>query len=264
MRPEPALPPPPPFRPAAIRRTAETILGEAAYTRLYVHASGTALTDIVEAVHAALRGKVPRSVVFPSVLASFGGRTVTEAMWDRFAWRMAGNLGRLKAGLPLPPEPVLEHPGWVPLRVLDHAAATRRDGAPAVAYTFRAMAGPMATATLTHQWSRRAWPALAVRLGFSRRGRGPYVTRDPAELVNLWLMAWLDPDLERRRYAWRSITVTPVMRDHNRDLLAIRFRKVPCPQGRDHPCLACPVGYQGPGGCPAALRPASLEDAPHD
>lgn len=191
---------------------------------------------------------------------------MTDETRRNFAWRIAGNLASLRAGLPLRALPVLRKPEWHPVQVLKTTPAKNRAGVIGDVFTLRIIAGTHCPITIVKFWRYSAVSVLSQSVGFTPRwGKMPYSS--PGQLVGLRLFVLLDPANTRDgRPGFRHIAASSSMVVANRRVLKLRFRVgACCPQGYDGAkfvdCHRCGLGYRntGDGACIAATHPRIYE-----
>ena len=100
--------------------------------------------------------------------------------------------------------------------------------------------------------SRGSCSAIAHMAGFSRTM--PYSTA--AHFANLRIWVQIEAAKSAEMPHFQQVDCTASMRSHNKRLIAIRTRAVPCPRNFSHPCEHCELGYSD---CPAAIFPLRLE-----
>lgn len=190
------------------------------------------------------------------------------------AWRLAGNLPRLRRGRPAPPWSLQDCLEWLPLQVVACRPAQdrrRRSGAWVAA---RALAGSVCPNVFEQFWTDRQCGFFASTVfGFDARRQIGY-DRDPRSLARLRVYGLVTPESCRHgKPATVELRGTPTFLAENRQLIAVRTRGQPCPRGYDHGCGACPVGYAGDDACRYAVHPEPWtwrpcwrcgRDRPHD
>lgn len=228
---------------------------------------GEEFTRLVQTVLAFLpkeftRDESRRSFVEDS-LRHLAGRRMTPELADDTAWRIAGNVPRLKYR-PVPPWQVQRIREWVPLAV---TACWRRKVRQSLGstYTFRVLAGSPCPRRVRKWLSQGMCRLLACGAGFEvrrhlREVRYPY--QAPQQLVGFRLYGLVDPALCGRdpgftfplavdgtgRVRLEQRVFPSGVRAWNRLQLRRTFRVDPgftCPQGHppSFPCHFCPVGY---------------------
>ncbi len=259
--PEEKLPPLPRLSLAAITKTRDRIVDEAAYDHYEDAIVGDKLRRFAGEIAAILK---PRGVDLQTVLASCAeirGQDLTQRRLRTFAWRLASNIDRLKAGYPLGPLRTPREAAWMPIQVgsalpgCDHKSRFGAD------FTATALAGTYATGRLTWFWTRTAYLYIARSAGFTGSG-GRQPCQHPTQFVGLRLFAWVDPALSRDGSpAFRTVAVSPSMLAYNNEILAIRFRlDRQCPLGFDgENFLACHFCSAGARECAAACHPVAYE-----
>jgi hypothetical protein len=191
--------------------------------------------------------KVPFRTVFESIRTAAGQR-LTIPLAYTLSWRLAGNLSRLKKGLPVPPWVYQHEKEAVPIQVTASTLKRTKRGYIMAVNTVRVLAGTPAPMRLTAWWSKSFCQLLARRLGYtSLRGDFPY--SHPYELVNMRMLVLLDPDKTRDgKPGFQEVRCTGTLQKWNRSIIEKRFRRQgnqpwPCPYGFDHYCYNCRIGY---------------------
>lgn len=220
--------------------------------RPYIDANivGEVFRDLVDDVYRVLPNYVSHDAVFESVRtlvgAPFPRKTAAE-----FAWRIAGNIDQLLAGKPVIPWTGQAGDEWLPIQILrvDHAVRNKRPG-----FTFecRALAGSSCPMVFEQFLSRGSCSAIAQIAGFSRAA--PYMSG--VHFTNLRLWALIEAAKSTDAPSFNQVDCTAAMKEHNKKLIAIRTRALPCPRNFAHPCEHCELGYNE---CPAAIFPLRLE-----
>jgi len=170
--------------------------------------------------------------------------TVTEA--DQLAWRLAGNSTRLRQGISVPPWSIQRTQEWVPLMV--ERLVKGRNSRNAMGYMgeFRVLAGTPAGMLIRHFWKHTAIGAVAMRVGFTRRG-GKYPFLNSAAMVGLRMLGHLEPTRSRDAPGFFEVACSPSMVAWNRkNVLKLRLRvdRTRCPREYTHACWNCAVGYE--------------------
>jgi hypothetical protein len=190
------------------------------------------------------------------------GTTLTKAQATQTAWRLAGNLTTLKKGEPVGPWTRQDHLEWIPLQVIEVLPGrNHRKEFGSYVHT-RVLAGTACPMRLQTFWNNKKCAFMASRLGFSRPYGKSKVEKifynRPVELTNMRLLGLLEPELTRdgRPGFWR-VTCTPGLLSWNKRLLLARAHiDPPCPEGYNHQCYQCPIGYDR---CPAGCHPNTWE-----
>ena len=181
------------------------------------------------------------------------GVLLTEDVLRDTAWRLAGNISRLREGTPVPPwHNTQRGPEWMPAQIVSYQPARNKWGRPGGDFRFRILAGTACPMVIGRFMTKSYCRRMAREAGYTSQ-RHDYPLGHISELVNL--RAWLKidpgqcrpgiPGFERSRsssglFKW------------NRAIIKKRFRQGwVCPYDFDHHCHQCPVGYQD---CPAAVH----------
>lgn len=206
-------------------------------------------------LHVAAALRVSLTVVEPSLVV-LANRPLTRELAYRTAWRLAGNIDKLKKGLP-----VFEWVGQtdyeiVPVQVIASEPRTTKRGRFMTVYRAAVLIGSPAAMTLTMWWSRSFSAMLARRVGYTSSFK-EFPFRHPSELVNMRILALLDPTrLSDGTPQVTDVRCTGALRKWNRVIIGKRARRlglVPwrCPRGFNILCYTCPVGYMD---CEAATH----------
>lgn len=226
---------------------------------------------LLEELAAHARHRLPEAD--PAALAEsvrhLAGAELTRKALRETAWRLAGNLPRLRRGRAVPPWRAQPFPEYVPAQVTAAEPARGKSGRLTWALAFQALAGTCCPAVLTALWAPRFCAYLAPRLGFTRPrrdGHNPRPFQSPLQLVTLRLELLVEADACRDgRPGFRTVRVTsPALRAWNREQHRHRARAEPgyeCPFGQPRAlaCHLCPVGYRE---CRAATHRDTYEARP--
>lgn len=225
--------------------------------------------DLFEGFVDVVRRKLPAGIIREVVrdsLLNVAGRQLTQELLDDTAWRMAGNVPRLKA---LRTAPVWNRQVWdeyVPLQIVA-VSRSYRHHKPMASLTLRVLAGTPAGLLIETTWSIGLCRALAQRLGFtSPFGDHPF--DDSRQLMGFRFYGLIEPRLCRPTPQFESLWCTDEndkiypqsCYKHNRELLRCRNRPpgvFDCPRGfpvETVPCHRCWVGLDG---CPVAVHSRS-------
>lgn len=246
-------------------------------------------SEIVNAVRAAAAAAVDAGV-FTQTCLNIAGRELTRETAEDLAWRIAGNLDRLK-GSPRrreDPVPALPWGGqcsreWVAADVVRSDTGVRRfRAAKGVAagpdgfvhrrgsdVRFRILTGPPAGRLVDRFWSLDVCDLHKSAFGFDKKNRERFSTRvgtrairpyqDPREFFNMRVFLLLDPSATRADHvAFTHVRGSPGTIAYNRTLIDWRMRDGhTCPRKLpdSFDCFRCPAGF---GECAAACRPDSL------
>jgi len=175
------------------------------------------------------------------------------------AWRLAGNIDRLRDGTACPQWFTQSEEEWLPTQVLDWQADKTSRGKPVNVYTLRILAGTSCPMRVIASWPVSFTRMLARQIGFSnRRGKTPF--QHPAEFVRLRLRVLADPARSKPgQLGFWEVAGAAGLTKWNRSILQKRARiGFQCPENYTHACHVCPYGYDE---CPAACRPKTIYDA---
>lgn len=192
---------------------------------------------------------------------NLAGQQMTSALITQTCWRLAGNLHRLRTGICVPPWHLQYAPEWVPVQVVSHTRINRRNKW-CTQYRLRILAGTSCPNVMIKTWADSFARVVSGRLGFSAPW-GKYPLVDLAELVNLRFYAYIEPaQCQGGRPDFERIACSQSMQDWNRILIKQRRRvDFKCPQGFEHQCFECPMGYVD---CEPAVRRLTLIEGTHD
>jgi hypothetical protein len=233
---------------------------------------GDVFEDFARCAHAELPPSVKFPVVYQS-LQTFAGQELTPAMGDEAAWRLAGNLHRLRAGKPVFPWKGQPEEEPVPFIVEGCGLGTRvfRQGKPDEDHVRGAwmrlyiVGGLPAGRRIVRFWSWKYAKFVRADLGFSKWDDSQH-SDDPVklgknfplkhfrQLVQMRFLAALEADLDPSgpKIVGDQVRATASMKEHNRSLLKRRVRQnFQCPMSWDKACHFCPVGYDT---CPVACH----------
>jgi hypothetical protein len=188
-----------------------------------------------------------------------GGRELDEPMLVDLAWRLAGNVARLRAGHACQPWARQTEVEWVPAQITGTRYAIKkrpgqRFGQSGRAVRLRFLAGTPCGLTVEQFWSNEKADVIADSLGFARKP--PYHKAHHAELGSMRLMALVEPARSQREPGFHHVACPPAFKAYNRRLIRMRRRiGFACPEQFEHECSACPRGARA---CPAACHPTDF------
>lgn len=212
---------------------------------------GDTLNDISADIVACLPTSVSPGAVFESVRV-LAGTTLTRVVAGDLAWRLAGNIDKLSAGIPAFPWSGQLHDERVPVCLENIKPITRRK-VPGFLFSCRALAGSPCPMLFREFVSARSCRAIARTLGFSAPW-GPYPYTTPLNFVSLLFFAHIEAERSAKQPSFMQVSASSGMLKWNREKIEIRCRVKPCPQGFNHPCAFCWLGYDN---CPAAVHPVT-------
>jgi len=221
---------------------------------------------LVDALHHPLPSAVLYDTVLDSVIDLAGEKLTLGLLWTT-AFRLAGNLPRLRQNTAVPTWTSQRDKEWVPVQIIG-ARRRRSQGRtkkPGYLFSFQVLAGTACPLIITKFWTDgMCWKLIRDEVGFSKRTRPPKsgapVTRmfqHPRELINMRMLAFLDPDESTSSQpGFEKIDVTPSLVEHNHLIMDMRDRIKPehrCPKGfgPDVPCYRCYAGFES---CPAGTH----------
>lgn len=242
----------PTFNVTAINALRDRLMERVFVPRIHESPQGEQFNYLVNDLCATLPEGIPRDAIFETARQVLDVE-LTPAVCLRLAWRIAGNLPTLKAGLPILPWTSQVNDEWVPAQIVKVSPAVkmRNNRAERGHEMFiRVQAGTPCCQVTSRFLTRRFSFALARRLGFTKRtGRFPYT--DPMQLVNLRFIGEILAEKSATKIWLGRIHMTTSIIDSNRELLRLRLHLDPCPNGWTHPCHNCVVGYLT---CPAGTH----------
>ena len=217
------------------------------------HIVGTVVYDMSKDILAELPETAARTAVFDSVRA-LAGTILTLPAAKQLAWRLAGNVDKLIDGLPVLPWTRQIADESVPVCV-EHVQPYFRKNNSGQLLHCRAIAGTPCPMSFTQFLSDGNCRAISRSLGFSAPW-GQYPYSSPAQFVNLLFFAHIEAARSGEKPYFSKVSASGSMVKANRQLLEVRCRAVPCPQGYDHSCANCPVGHDV---CDYAVHPRTYE-----
>jgi hypothetical protein len=217
------------------------------------HIVGTVVYDMSKDIMAELPETAVRAAVFDSVRA-LAGTILTNSAAKSLAWRLAGNVDKLIDGSPVLPWTRQIADEHVPVCVESVRPYFRKNNPGHLLYC-RALAGTPCALGFTQFLADGNCRSISRTLGFSAPwGQYPYTT--PMHFVNLLFFAHIDAGRSGETPYFSQVSATGSMIKANRQLLEVRCRAQPCPQGYDHACADCFVGHDV---CEHAVHPRTYE-----
>lgn len=221
----------------------------------FIHTSpeGDEFEGFVDVIHQLLPKRIERDVLYRSLRHLAGEELTTQVMKD-MAWRLAGNVHRLKALQPVLPWSGIAEPEWVPAQITKTRKWMTRSRKAGRIVTFQILAGTPCPLTTEKFWSTKYARFLSSYLGFTKYTNSKYPFRDIRQMVNFRLYLQIEPGLEEIEFD--QIDVPGSFKEWNREWLKIRSRQhdFRCPRNYPlhHPCYLCHVGKDQ---CAAAVHP---------
>lgn len=209
-------------------------------------------------VHTVARAfpKAPRDAVSESCRQVLG-QTLTLKQAERFAWRMAANAARLRAGRPVRPWDGQQEAEWVAVQIRSAVPGCDRRQTAGAHFLLMVLSGSPCPTSCTKFWTQGQYRYLSRQLGFirARSGRAGLPFENVHELVGLRLCVLLTPELSRTELVFREVGVPDSFRKFNRSVIKQRRRiGFVCPRGYLHACHRCVVGYDQ---CPMGTHPVT-------
>lgn len=215
---------------------------------------------------AGLKG-VPRSTLERSMPDLLGN--VLEAKDAAYlAYRLAGNMTRLRRGEPTPPWQYQPAAEAAVVQVLQLLRWPNRNKKPGFQVSMLILSGYAAGKTLKNFWSYELCRYVSTRIfGFSsRRGAKPY--HQPHDLVRLYAAVEIDPDRSVSEPKYSRLIPRGELAKINQHRIGLRLTKnqpdaeYRCPIDFRGNCSLCPLGYtpsETKRHCPLAVRPQTIE-----
>ena len=231
------------------RRVMEPLVGQTI--------NGDSLDQMAVDLRRVLPDGATRDAIFESV-RYLAGRQLTHVSAYQLAWRLAGNLPRLREGHPVGPWSVQHEDEWVPVQVLRCFPARDNRDRLGNEFSFRVLAGSSCPMRIRAFWKKRVVRFVAARVGFSQPW-GDYPFHKAEQLVGLRFLALVEVAKSRSLPEFHEIECPQSLIDWNRkNVLRLRLRVggEKCPQGWRHECHRCAVGYEE---CPAATHRLNYE-----
>jgi hypothetical protein len=194
---------------------------------------------------------IPADAMFESV-RYLAGTTLTHMESVTLAWRIAGNIPTLKAGLPVQPWTFQRVDEWLPLQVLRMDIERNRYNRLGYDVTFRVLAGSACPNKINRFWTLPSMHVISQELGFSKPwGKFPF--KHPKDLIRLRLTGLVEAEKSRTQPVFHAVTCSDAMIKYNREqVLRLRLRVgMECPHRYAHECVRCAVGYDS---CPAGTH----------
>jgi hypothetical protein len=230
----------PPFSYIRIRHCRDRLISRALRPYFDANVVGDTLRDMCRDVLAELPDSVSQPAVFDSIRA-LAGTKITKRMAADLAWRLAGNVEKLKDGIPVLPWTRQLEDELVPVRV-EHIRPYKRKNTPGYIFECRALAGSPCPMSFTQFFSSNSCRAISQTLGFSAPwGAYPYTTA--VHFVNLLFFAHVEAAKSRETPFFSKVSVSSSMFKENRARIEVRTRARPCPDQYEHSCVHCWLGY---------------------
>jgi len=222
---------------------------------------GETFARFVNSAVEVLPKNIPHETVFTSLL-SLTGSEVTLTLAMEVAWRLAGNLRKLKAGIAVPQWTRQTATEWVPVQILEMVPGENYRKERGYHAHMRVLAGSPCPMRISKFWSQRYCSWMARNFGFSRphrKTKGLCIAyHHGSEFTNLRLMVLLDPQLTKDgKPGFDTTSITSGMKNWNSTIMKARAHvSPPCPEKYEHPCHMCYIGYDR---CLAGTHPRTWE-----
>lgn len=221
---------------------------------------GDRFKSFVSAVHAVMPDTIDRDTIEQSV-TDLLGKELTPNELHKTAWRLAGNLKRLRSYQPAPLWTRQLEDEWVPALISRVETTPDKRNRKAYKVTAKILAGSPASMQVSTVWSKGFCFARGRPLGFTK-SNGKYPMHDPVEFTNLRMTILISSELSIGSPMFDKLLdkESAAVLSYNRKLLSMRQRtaasKFSCPQGFTHACFNCPIGFDS---CPAAVHEKTFE-----
>lgn len=209
--------------------------------------SGKLFEHFVRTIWEKLPGHVDAAALADSV-RDLAGRAISREEMGETAWRMMGNLPRLKARRTVPPWHLQKMREWVPVQITA-CRRTLQGHKRGALFTFRILAGSCCPKIVQRFWSLAQCYYFAPDFGFSRPGKqARHLFAVPEQFVSLRAYVLVYPELSLDGPGFRELDWPGTIKTHNKEQIKRRFRVdegYACPIGHPSrfPCHRCPVGY---------------------
>lgn len=229
----------PPFSYIRVRQYRDRIAQRALRPYIDANMVGDTLRDVCRDTLAELPDSVSQPALFDSIRA-LAGTTLTRPVASTLAWRIAGNIEKLKAGLPALPWTRQMEDELVPV-IVENVRPYTRKNKPGYLLDCRAVAGSPCPMKFTQFFSQNSCYAIAQVMGFSAPW-GAYAFTTAMHFVDLLFFAHVEAAKSRETPSFSTISVSSSMFQHNRTRIEVRTRARPCPENYEHACIHCWLG----------------------
>lgn len=222
---------------------------------------GADFERFVDTLQAVMPGgkSIKRATLRDSLLPFIGAR-LTEDLTRTIAWRLAGNMKRLRSGIAVKPWRRQTFDEWVPVQIVGTQIHKTRYGKIGTKLEMRILAGTSATEFTSAFWTRQFSRYIGQDLGFSKPYGDTPFTND-AELTNFRLLIKVSAEKSKTHPVPEQFKPFASGVAWNKQLLLWRTRSHGCGHHcpKNYPesvkCYQCEVGYVSrkqpvPGGKP--------------
>lgn len=213
---------------------------------------GADFDRLVDLVIEVLDPKLHRQTVADSI-QNLAGTPLDDKLIDDTAWRLAGNLKRLRQRRAVPPWHGQKLPEWVPVQVVSCRRSKSKKYQSGATVGFRVMAGTPCPRIVLKWWSLKQCRFYSTDFGWSKPGGGKsgpprYPYSAPEQLVGLRCHVLITPDESTTEPGFLVPRFPAEVAAWNSDMIKRRLRSGPtyrCPAGLpdSFPCQKCPRGY---------------------
>lgn len=198
------------------------------------------------------------NTVFLSIMSSVS-KLITRENIIRTIWRLAGNLDKLKADIPVHEWLYQTELEWVPIFIYRVNKGKNYNNKTGFFVEYRVIAGSPAGLKFTTFFSMPYVRFLAKSLGYKSSRRYDFRLHDGKELTGMYLYILLDPKLSKEnKPGFYHFYVPASYKKLNLEKIKFRRRIVKCPMDyslSEMPCHLCPMGYDS---CLGGCRPKTL------
>lgn len=217
---------------------------------------GAEFDRFVEDLTGLLPANISQAIVYES-LAHLLGQELLPALIRENAWRLAGNIQKLKEAQVIYPWQGQGEPEWVPVQVMEADYTKTWKGESAFQYKLKILAGSSCPLFTFKTWTIKACSYIARSIGFSAPWK-EFAFHDGHELVSMRFLAEIEAKYcKDNRPGFEKINCPDSLERWNKEILKARAHiEPPCPYGFTHYCFKCPVGYDQ---CKAGVHPKTYE-----
>lgn len=198
----------------------------------------------------AMPGSATEEVVRASLI-DLGRLPITRRSTIAAAWRLAGNIDKLRVGEPIRPWDGQRNSDPVPVMFTDSLPTRTKYGKVGSTYSALVIGGEAAGMTARGFFTRKFVRWASKFLGWGKTRDAIRIAKD-SELVGMYALAVLKQGETRLPALEKLQPPSGSLLKHNKSLIKKRARDgFACPQSYTHPCYACHIGYDG---CVAAVH----------
>lgn len=217
---------------------------------------GRDFQELVNYFKCLMPASVSRSVLEDS-LFSLSGQSISQELLAETAWRLAGNLPRLRQGYAVLPWTHQARREWLPVHLTHAAKEFSSRGRPLVRYRAVVLAGSPTACKVDKVWPQRYLPIIARYIGFTRTA-GAHPFQHYLQLVGLRMRVLFDPEHQSSTPMFEQVDEKQPgnVLAWNEMIMGWRQRRTwVCPEKfvlPEHPCHLCHIGLDR---CKAAVHP---------